>query len=226
MTPTPPATLVVLFKRPALNQGKQRLAAGLGAELAFRIAEDLLACTLADARRWPGPVVLAPAHARDSGWADALLQGAEIVPQCEGNLGTRLNALDQTLRGCGHARTLYIGSDAPLLTQDILQRADLALERSDTVIRPAEDGGVTLMGNRTAWPDLEPLPWSSDGLATALAKTCENHGLSCHELGLGMDVDRPEDLMRLHEQLRHDPRRERRRLQQTLQDTLLQETMT
>ena len=212
------ATLVVLFKRPGINQGKQRLAAELGAEPACRIAEGLLACALADARQWPGTVVLAPAHATDTEWAAGLVDGAEVLSQGTGNLGSRLNTLDQTLRRKGHNTILYIGSDAPTLDQAMLSGAAAALERSDVVLCPAEDGGVTLMGNRKPWPDLQSLPWSTARLADALLRSCMDHGLTAASLPHSFDVDRPADLVRLLNQLNNDARSERQQLKKIIKE--------
>lgn len=80
-------------------------------------------CALEDAAEWPGPVVIAPAHAEDLDWARSLSiphsATVRVVPQTAGNLGQRLNALDQALRLRGMQHLFFIGSDAPgLLASD------------------------------------------------------------------------------------------------------------
>ena len=148
--------LVLVCKRPALGIAKQRLAASVGQEGARRVAEALLACALEDAREWPGPVVIAPAHASDYAWASLLPQlqpKIHIVPQTEGNLGQRLNAVDHSLRERAGA-LIYIGSDAPALVAADHAAAREALLNHDIVLKPAADGGVVLMGSRRSWPML------------------------------------------------------------------------
>jgi hypothetical protein len=201
------ATLVLFCRRPAPGSGKQRVAATVGAGAALALAERLLATALEDAMGWPGPVALAPAAAADAGWASGLLgREARVVPQPEGTLGARLAAVDRELRAAGHARLLFIGSDAPLLDCAYYARARLALDHADVVLGPAEDGGVTLMGARVPWPDLDDLPWSGADLGDALDRRCRARGLQVQRLAPRYDVDAADQLPRLARDLGGDPR--------------------
>lgn len=208
--------LVLVCKRPASGNGKQRLAASLGLEAANQIAEALLACALEDACDWAGPVVIAPAHPADYAWADALLPQLQprvrIQPQATGNLGQRLNILDSELRGAGLEQLVYIGSDAPALAVDDYVAVSDALLHYDTVLTPAEDGGVVLMASCRQWPVLSGLPWSTGRLGMALAECCRAAGQSVATLTGGFDVDEQDDLFRLATALSTDHRPARRML--------------
>jgi glycosyltransferase A (GT-A) superfamily protein (DUF2064 family) len=208
--------LVLVCKRPRLGIAKQRLAASLGQEEARRIAEALLACALEDARDWPGPVVVAPADPSDHVWAASLLPQQQpnihVVLQTEGNLGQRLNAIDQNLRHRGLERLIYIGSDAPGLAAADYAAARGALLTHDSVLKPAADGGVVLMGSRQPWPMLDALPWSTRRLGSALAGSCRESGQSFAMLSQGFDVDEEQDVFRLIAELKADERSARRAL--------------
>lgn len=208
--------LVLVCKRPAPGIGKQRLAASLGVEIAQQVAHALLACALEDANDWHGPVVIAPASVDDAEWARTLSVPMAtpliVVPQVAGNLGQRLNALDQILRVQGVAQLIFIGSDAPGLTSTDYAAACTALQHSDVVLIPAQDGGVVLMANRCAWPDLSLLPWSSDRLGAALMHVCCAAGRSIATLAQGYDVDEVADLVKLVTLLQQDQRPARRAL--------------
>jgi hypothetical protein len=210
------AALVLVCKRPAPGIGKQRLAASLGMENAYQIARALLACALEDAAGWPGPVVIAPASAEDAHWAQtvsfAVSSQVAVVPQVSGNLGQRLNALDQTLRARGMERLVFIGSDAPGLCAADYTVARTTLLRNDIALIPASDGGVVLMANRRAWPDLSALPWSGDQLGAALLALCHDAGRSVKTFGQGYDVDEFEDFAKLTAWLQQDQRPARRAL--------------
>lgn len=210
------ATLVLVCKRPAPGSGKQRLRAGLGIEMTQQVASALLACAVEDACDWIGPVVIAPANADDAEWARVLSapmpSPALIVPQVAGNLGQRLNALDQTLRAQGMEQLVFIGSDAPGLDKTDFSASRAALRHHDVVLIPAQDGGVVLMANRRAWPDLSALPWSGDQLGSALMDSCRRVGQSLKTLGQGYDVDEMDDFLQLVTLLRQDPRPARRAL--------------
>ncbi len=206
-------TLVVFCRRPRPGIGKSRIAAALGAGATSELAGHLLATALEDARAWEGPVIIAPADANDARWAAELLPGcADVIPQPPGNLGQRIDAVDRAARARGHSRLVFIGSDAPALTPGFFARARAALGRTDVVLGPADDGGVTLLGATRPWPDLASLPWSSDRLAEELRRACRQHGLRVEWLERSYDVDRVADLERLERDLATDPRPARRAL--------------
>ncbi|MBA3754997.1 MAG: DUF2064 domain-containing protein [Nitrosomonas sp.] len=209
-------TLVLVCKRPAPVSGKQRLTASLGIKTTQQVATALLACALEDACDWRGPVVIAPARAEDAEWARALStpipSAVTILPQVAGNLGQRLNALDQTLRAQGMEQLVFIGSDAPGLGTADYMATCTALQHADVVLIPALDGGVVLMANRCVWPDLSGLPWSSEQLGIALVDVCRVAGQSMKTLGQGYDVDELEDFVKLTTLLQQDQRPARRAL--------------
>lgn len=207
-------TLILVCKKPALGIGKQRLAANLGNEMTQKVAEALLACALEDACHWPGLVVIAPASTADIEWAQAfsapISSSVTVVPQVAGNLGQRLNALDQTLRAQGMKQLVFIGSDSPGLNETDYAATRTALQHTDVVLIPALDGGVVLMASRCAWPDLSALPWSSDQLGAALIAACHSAKHFVKILGQGADVDEIEDFVKLVNLLKHDQRPARR----------------
>lgn len=208
-------TLVLVCKRPVMGVGKQRLVAHFGMEKTQKIAQALLNCALEDAVSWDGPVVIAPASYKDHDWAASLLplsKKVKIQPQTRGNLGQRLNELDRTLRQDGLKKLIFIGSDAPSLTESDYEACRHALQRHDTVLIPASDGGVALMASRYPWPELAELPWSTDRLGVALADCCRRAGWSVALLEQRSDVDEMADCLRLVALLRNDERSARQQL--------------
>ncbi len=210
-------TLVLVFKRPRPGYGKQRLAAAIGAAAACTLARRFLDCALEDLEHWPGPVVLAPEAGRDVAWAAQRLPRATVRVQSPGNLGERLAALDAGLRGAGHARLAFIGSDAPALGAPQLEGAAKALETHDVALAPAADGGVVLMAARQSWPALAGLPWSTAALGETLIASCAAAGLSVARLPGAADVDHAADLPALAQALVDDLRPARRALLRALE---------
>ncbi|MCP5244566.1 MAG: DUF2064 domain-containing protein [Burkholderiales bacterium] len=210
------ATLVLVHKKPELGTGKQRLAARFGLELTLQIAQALFECAVEDAADWPGLVVLAPANQKDSYWARLqarrCCRNFMIVPQISGNLGQRLNALDLTLRRQKLKRLVYIGSDAPGLKNEDYLAVRAYLNQSNAVLVPAVDGGVVLMANRCAWPDLSMLPWSTDQLGVSLVNKCKAEMGSVSILQENYDIDESADFFRLIHTLKDDGRPARRAL--------------
>lgn len=220
--------LVVFCKRPALFQGKQRLAKTIGAPQALIFAQAFLNCALEDARAWTrsgyGPVVLSPASPDDRDWAMGLRdgglldQGTLVLAQPEGGLGYRLWAIDQELRRRGFDRIIFMGSDAPMLKPQHFDAAARAFLTKDIMLSPADDGGVTLMGARIPWPDLTGLPWSTDKLGHALATYCADNGMTVENISPSYDIDIEADLIKLQGDLVDDPRPARQYLYQQVSE--------
>lgn len=204
------STLVVFCKRPKLGQGKQRLARDIGLQSALSVAEHLLACALDDARSWQastnGFVVISPASINDVEWGKSLLPNASVVPQPDGNLGQRLNKIDQYLYSTGHAKRIFIGTDSPCLQLEELFLVNQQLARTDVVLKPATDGGVTVMATGQPWPQLSDLPWSTSDLQQALCAQCLCDNKTVHIQPWGDDVDRWSDLLTAHARLLADKR--------------------
>ena len=202
------ACCVVLMMKSAARS-KRRLAAHLGAQRATVAAQRLLDCACEDLVAWPGPKCTAPSAADelvDAPPADAL------VVQNGGNLGERINHVNAQLIRLGFERQLYIGIDCPSLDVAYLERAAAALGDHDTVLGPAADGGVVLMGVRGRWPPLAELPWSTPALFESLRAACVAAGSSAATLPRLKDVDTLDDLVALRTDLLGDARPARRAL--------------
>lgn len=215
--------LAVFCRQPRSGVGKQRLAAAVGAESAYRIAAALWQCVREDLSDWAGDIALAVAEGSETEWAqreaDSLCQTSQrftkkvrVLAQPPGNLGVRLQSIDRELRAYDIKRVLFIGSDAPGL--DVKKLTDIAatLHRHDVALAPAADGGVVAMAARVAWPMLEDLPWSTPTLGQALRDRCHEYGLTLATTQPSFDVDTVEDLPVALAALRDDPRPARRAL--------------
>lgn len=211
------AALVLFCRRPLIGSGKQRLARDLGEANSLAVARALLDCALEDAAAWPGRLIISPACGEDAAWAEELLSRHKwVLPQPEGNLGHRINAIDDLVRRRGCHQVLFIGSDAPCMRLDDLEAAAAALGHADVVLIPAADGGVTLMGSRVRWPPLSDLPWSESMLGGALAQCCQAAGLTVVRLPPCFDIDQVADFRLAFAALARDPRPARRRLNELL----------
>lgn len=221
---TPP-TLVVFCKRPKLNQGKQRIAATVGAEKTLLLAQAFLGCALEDARQWLGPVVLSPSCEDDLQWAQGLDIDAQVFPQQQGNLGERLMQVDRDLREQGHRHILFIGTDAPALSAPHYQSAGHAFNRAEVVLSAANDGGVTMMGSTGGWPNIADLPWSTEQLGNALRQRCQHYQLQVEYILPSYDIDVEADLRRLADDLHNDQRPARQLLLEQLLALNLEERL-
>ena len=198
--------VVLMMKSP--ERSKRRLAEHLGAQRATEIAQRLLDCACEDLAAWPGPKCVAPSEADER--VDAPFDA--VVVQRGGNLGERIQHVNEELIRLGFERQIYIGIDCPGLDVAYLERAAAALGNHAAVLGPAADGGVVLMGVRGRWPALAALPWSTSALFESLRAACAAAGSSAATLPSLDDVDTLRDLVALRTELAGDARPARRAL--------------
>ena len=129
-------------------------------------------------------------------------------PQGEGDLGARLWRAAEAAAAAGVERLVLVGADSPLLPLPVLEDAFAALTEHEAVIAPAEDGGFVLLGlsvGRLPTSAISSLfravPWGSAGVLAAILRNAAAAGLDLLRIPGSRDVDRPEDLTRLREEL-------------------------
>jgi hypothetical protein len=206
------AGIALFAKAPVPGRVKTRLTPALGPVQAARVARALLDLTLASIV----PAVPAQWTLFLDGPADEALRaaarayGLDIEPQAAGDLGERLAAAFDVLRSRGAARTLAIGADSPTLDPARVRDAIESLEAADVVLGPTEDGGYYLVGLRDARREIfRDIPWSTDAVLAATLDRARKARLTVRLLAAWYDVDGPEDLGRLREELSERGREER-----------------
>ena len=129
--------------------------------------------------------------------------GISLWAQGEGDLGARMQrAFESALVHA--ARAILIGSDIPALSAQYLRDAERALAGGDdVVIGPAEDGGYVLVGLSRCDPELfRGIPWGGAKVLPETRRRIAALGWRLSELPALWDVDRPEDLERLPQEMR------------------------
>ena len=195
----PNARVIVFAKAPEPGRAKTRLIPALGPEGAAALHERLVEHTL----QWTTASALTTVELHCAPSVDhpfftrcAERHGVKLRDQLGTDLGERMaGSLEHALGEV--ERALLIGTDCPWLSADDLRRAFQALERSDAVVGPAEDGGYVLIGLNRPAPELfRAVPWGSSEVLAATRERAAAHGLRLDELSPLPDLDRPEDLAR------------------------------
>jgi rSAM/selenodomain-associated transferase 1 len=195
-----PVGIAILAKAPVPGHAKTRLIPALGAGGAARLQEWLLLRTVALAiDAGLGPVTLwwdgAPDHPALA--ACRALGPLESRRQPDGDLGVRMHAA--IAESAAPGGTLVIGTDCPAFTVSHLHTAAAKLAVHDAVLYPAEDGGYVLIGMRRAAPEtFADLPWGGAQVMELTRQRLRAMGWTWSEPATLWDVDRPEDLERLH----------------------------
>ena len=200
---------VILFTRiPIPGKTKTRLQASLSGEQCASLQKAFL-CDVFKVLQTVEPkcdVFVCFAPEGDPAQLIALLPGAHtFFPQSGGNLGDKMhNAISHVLSN-GYERCVLIGSDVPLLKSKTIDDAFHLLEENDVVLCPTVDGGYYLIGMEEPCEELFRL--EEYGVPSVFEKTLAatvKAGISCAIGDQAMDIDEPEDLLRLMEMLERE----------------------
>lgn len=198
--------LVIQFaKWPEAGKVKTRLAKDLGDEQAKAIHIELMTsvCRALVEGNTQTKVQLSLSANPDQ-WPDELaefkqlvtLGNVSITEQVPGNLGERMaSAIESAL--LSFDKVIIVGSDCPTIDSAYLENALTALEDSDIVLGPAEDGGYVLIGasrfERTLFDGVE---WGEGKVREQTLSNAKGIGLSVALLETTWDVDELEDYQR------------------------------
>jgi rSAM/selenodomain-associated transferase 1 len=194
----------IFCKTPAPGLSKTRLSPPLRPDECAAISacfiRDLTA-TIAEVARDGGATgyaVYTPAGT-ESTLRTLLPPGFRLLPQCEGDFGVRLMTATRELLQT-HAGAIMVNADSPTLPTGFLVEAARALQRPGdrVVLGPAEDGGYFLIGLKRPHRRLfEDIAWSTDRVFGQTLDRAAELGLETVILPRWYDVDDPESLRRL-----------------------------
>ena len=181
--------LAIFARAPVRGRVKSRLARVVGDDVALAVYDRLLTRTL---------VRLAPGHGRfepeiwlEGTAADARFEGFRVVPQPDGDLGSRMAAAFDA------GVTALVGTDIPVLTADYVDRALATLEDVDLVVGPVEDGGYCLIAMNAPHAELfQDVPWNTPGVLPATLEAARRLSLTVRLLEALWDVDDASDFDR------------------------------
>jgi rSAM/selenodomain-associated transferase 1 len=197
----------VMARAPLPGRCKTRLAASIGGERAADLCRAMLLDTLEAIEREVRAdrfVVLAAPEHDGAGVLGALAPAPwEIVAQSGDGLGERLAHALTTLGADGSAVAL-VDADSPTAPWDAAGRT---LARGPAAcMGPCVDGGYWLIALRAVEPRVfADIAWSTSRVADQTRTRCEELGLALVELPVAFDVDEPDDLDRLAEELAARP---------------------
>jgi glycosyltransferase A (GT-A) superfamily protein (DUF2064 family) len=183
--------LLVITKAPVPGRSKTRLTPPCTPEQAAAIAAAAVGDTL-DAVR--ATTVGRRVVALD-GAPDGLdLSGCVVVPQVDGDLGTRLAAAFAAAMGEDDVPTLLIGTDTPQVTPALLTsclEALVAAGPGTAVLGTAPDGGWWALGLHSPAPAqvLPAVPMSRPDTAVLTRAALDDAGLTVLDLAPLTDID-------------------------------------
>ena len=202
--------LIVFAKEPRPGSVKTRLARSVGEQVAADLYEAFLSDTLAnceEACRAAGAgLCISFSPARAAGYFGELAPRALLLPQPEGDLGTRLGAAVETVLGLGSNGAVLVGSDLPQLEPRDLEHALRTVSEGRAALGPSRDGGYWLLGLPRSAPSVfEGVEWSTERVLAQTRERLEGEGLDVVDLPTHFDVDDGGDLEHLRAVLANLP---------------------
>ncbi len=192
--------VLIFLKNPAPGKVKTRLAATVGESRAVEMYEQMVeyVCSVLPAEITPWVMFDPPGSRSDlERWLRPRLSSkAKFIPQCDGDLGARLSH--------GFDKALEIGESVAAIGTDCLEISEAtfsetwnALERSDCVLGPTDDGGYYLIAMKRHIPELFcDIAWSTEHTLTETIDRASAGGFGIHLLRTLRDVDTESDWIR------------------------------
>lgn len=201
--------IVIFIKAPEPGKVKTRLCPPLSPEQAAQLYISLAQDTWNSANRVSGVEVLAAYEPGDTANNLHWLAAGNPVShfrQKGRDLGERLIHAFETAFHKGARKVIVIGSDAPLLSREIMEQAFFDLDRNELILGPAKDGGYYLMGLKKPELDLfRDIPWSTDKVFEETMRRAEKLKLKTGLLPKLSDIDVFSDILNLTQEIKSRP---------------------
>lgn len=189
--------LIIFVKNEEAGKVKTRLARSVGDDEALWVYRKLLRYTAN---------ITSPLKVKKEVWYSRFIPENDIWT--EGNFTKKVQGGDDLGQRMSNAfrvsfeeeveKVVIIGSDCAELTTEMLEQAFEALDDSDFVVGPAEDGGYYLLGMRHFHPKIfENIEWSTGSVLEKTIAKMKNVGGSVYQLKELNDVDTIEDWKRV-----------------------------
>ncbi|WPR71411.1 TIGR04282 family arsenosugar biosynthesis glycosyltransferase [Flavobacterium sp. NG2] len=184
--------LIIFTRNPELGKVKTRLAKTIGDEKALQVYKDLLQHTMEQTQNLDCDKYV---------FYDTIVIENDIwnpndyhkKVQVSGDLGTKMHAAFELLFDLGYQKCIIIGSDLFDLKTAIIRQAFEDLDKIETVIGPAEDGGYYLLGlkknNKLIFQNKD---WGTSSVLESTLKDLEKNQV--HLLETLNDIDTIDDL--------------------------------
>jgi uncharacterized protein len=202
--------LAIMARYPEKGKIKTRLAHTIGEEATLHLYQTFLYDLATRFANWTCDLHWAytPTEHDFAAFAATLVpehtERMFVFPQQGPDLGHRLHQVFHTLRMRQFRRTIVIGSDSPQISRATILQAQQALETTDIVLGPAEDGGYYLIAMHEPHDVFSDIPMSTEVVLQMTIEKAQKQRLSVHLLEPLFDIDEQPDLIRLAELLQQD----------------------
>jgi rSAM/selenodomain-associated transferase 1 len=176
--------LAIMARYPEKGKIKTRLARSIGDDATLHLYQAFL-CDLAQRfANWTCDLhwAYAPTEYDFAAFIATLVpeyaERMSVFPQQGPDLASRLHQVFRTLWMRQFHGIIVIGSDSPQISRTIILEAQRALETTDVVLGPAEDGGYYLIGMHQPHDVFGGIPMSTEVVLQRTIEKAEKQQLS------------------------------------------------
>jgi uncharacterized protein len=190
-------TVITFCKYPVEGKVKTRIAKTIGNEFAVKIYKIFAEHTFRELLKTNTIVPYLFFTEKNDREKIQKWTGSKFLLELqEGNdLGDRMYNACKKVIDKGSKKTVIIGTDIPDISSEIIRKAVKALDNSDVVIGPSNDGGYYLLGMKKLHRALfSGIEWSSESVLSLTVEKLNILNLSYSMLPELIDVDTEDDL--------------------------------
>lgn len=198
-------TLVIFTRYPEKGKTKTRLIPAIGAEKAAQIQKLMTENIVKIAEELKDKIEVKIYY---TGGNQTLMESWlgdqwQCIPQQGKDLGEKMfSAIESNFKSTKKP-VIIIGIDCQSLTVDILEKAFFALDNHNLVLGKAEDGGYYLIGLKQPIKELfKNIKWGTNTVYQDTINIAKKNNLSIFNLPILADIDRPEDLVNLPDNIK------------------------
>ncbi len=202
-----PTALIVFAKPPEPGRVKTRLSPVLSPDEAAALYRAFLQDALEQYTALAADVRLYLSPSENEGPEMAVPSSVAVFEQVGATLGDRMRQAFANTLAAGYQRAVIIGTDHPTLPSAFIEQAFAALEPpSSLALGPSTDGGYYLLGMNAFYPQLfEDMEYSHGQVFSQTLARAAQTDARLTILPPWYDVDEPDDLQRLVEDLSERP---------------------
>ena len=200
--------LAIMMKAPRPGRVKTRLMAAHSPDQIVALYRALVEDTIGLARRIQVRTVAVCPAGDEADLVQWLPADIDVVSQRGAGLAAGLQSTFEALCGDSGRRVIAFNADSPHLAAATIESAFTALIDADLVVGPCDDGGYYLVGAKRAYSGLfVAAAMGRESACQALLTEALRQGLRVAQGAEHYDIDLPHDLVRLADELAHDPAR-------------------
>jgi rSAM/selenodomain-associated transferase 2/rSAM/selenodomain-associated transferase 1 len=192
------SALILFARYPVEGKVKTRLAKSIGDSQAAAFYEKSVEHCLATVKKLPflSTYVFVAEEEDLPKMKQWLGDDLKIRAQSSGDLGRRMHQAFRELKE-GYGKIAIIGTDVPDISETIINKAFLALDKVDFVIGPSDDGGYYLIGlKENSLEIFEDIDWSTDMVLKQTLDKITNMDCSYQLLERLIDIDFNKDVIK------------------------------